>query len=189
MLNSIFTYKGFNLSDDSVLGNIVRACVRQIPRSINRISSWNVDQKALALPPFEPLCLASMRDLMRKILFLVALVTARRVNELQVLSNKAAWQDSDLVFILLIWVWLEQRWSPILLWETFNYGASPHWLDWRMKNVFCVLFGQSVHVCIGQTQLLALDSFSCQLETRRNPSKLLCHFLQETTGVPRPKLF
>lgn len=103
MLNSVFAYKGFNLSDDPVLSDISKACARLAPRTINRTPSWNVDVvlKALTLPPFEPLRLASMRDITKKTLFLVALATARRVSELQALSSNVATQDSDLILYYL----------------------------------------------------------------------------------------
>ena len=103
MLNSVFAYKGFNLTDDPVLRDIAKACARQVPRMINRTPSWNVDVvlKALTCPPFEPLRLASIRDLTKKTIFLVALATARRVSELQALSNKVVWQDSDLILSYL----------------------------------------------------------------------------------------
>ena len=46
--------------------------------------------KALTGPPFEPLDWASFRDLSRKMLFLVALAMAKRVDERSALSMVTA---------------------------------------------------------------------------------------------------
>ena len=47
-------------------------------------------------PPFEPISSYSLRDLTRKVLFLVALATARRVGELQVVSSSISYSGDDL---------------------------------------------------------------------------------------------
>ena len=49
----------------------------------------------LRSPVFEPLSNASLRDLTRKILFLVALATARRVGELQALSRIVSFSSTS----------------------------------------------------------------------------------------------
>lgn len=103
MLNGVFAFKGFNLSSDPVLQEVVKACSRQAHRTRSRAPSWNVDVvlKALTGPPFEPLRQASLRDLTRKTLFLVALATAKRVGELQALSKTTATQGEDLLLSYL----------------------------------------------------------------------------------------
>lgn len=103
MLNSVFRFKGFDLSSDPVLRDIISACCRQVPRPINRTPSWNLDVvlKALVRPPFEPIGQASIRHLTMKTLFLVALATARRVGELQACSFQIAVQGDDLILSYL----------------------------------------------------------------------------------------
>ena len=46
-------------------------------------------------PPFEPLLLCSLRDLTRKVLFLVSLATARHVRELQAVSSSMSFAGDD----------------------------------------------------------------------------------------------
>ena len=104
MLNGVFSLKGFDLSSDAVLREVIKTCSRQVPRPPPcRVPSWNVDVvlKALTGPPFEPLCQASFRDLSRKTLFLVALATAKRVGELNALSMVTATQGQDLILSYL----------------------------------------------------------------------------------------
>ncbi|XP_045101307.1 uncharacterized protein LOC123498206 [Portunus trituberculatus] len=90
MLNGVFALKGFDLSTDPVLREVIKTCSRQVQRPPCRAPSWNVDVvlKALTCPPFEPLHQASLRDLTKKTLFLVALATAKRVGELHALSQR-----------------------------------------------------------------------------------------------------
>lgn len=99
MLNSVFSVKGLNLADDSVLKEICRACNARPLRPRTRSPSWNIDVvlKALTRSPFEPLKQASIRDLTKKTLFLTALATAKRVGELQAVSYAFALQGTDII--------------------------------------------------------------------------------------------
>ncbi|KAK3892123.1 hypothetical protein Pcinc_004090 [Petrolisthes cinctipes] len=103
MLNGVFSFKGFDLSMDPVLREIIKTCSRQVRRTSCRAPAWNVDVvlKTLIRPPFEPFQQASCRDLTRKTLFLVALATAKRVGELQALSKITATQGEDLILSYL----------------------------------------------------------------------------------------
>ena len=103
MLNSVFSFRGFNLSTDPVLRDIIRACEKRVPRPVNRTPSWNLDVvlESLVRAPFEPLAHASMRALTMKTLFLVALATAKRVGELQALSDRVAIQGDDFILSFL----------------------------------------------------------------------------------------
>ena len=103
MLNGVFALKGFDLSTDPVLREIIKTCSRQVQRPPCRAPSWNVDVvlKSLTCPPFEPLHHASLRDLTKKTLFLVALATAKRVGELHALSQVTASRGHDLILSYL----------------------------------------------------------------------------------------
>ena len=103
MLNSVFSLKGFDLSQDLVLRNLISSIETQAPRRVVRPPSWNLDVvlRALTRPPFEPLTSASFRDLTKKSLFLVSLATAKRVSEVQALSRRIAFQGKDLLLSYL----------------------------------------------------------------------------------------
>lgn len=103
MLNSVFSLKGFDLSQDLVLTNLIKSIETQTPRKSVGPPSWNLDVvlRALSQPPFEPLRSASFRDLTKKSLFLVSLATAKRVSELQALSRRVASQGEDLLLSYL----------------------------------------------------------------------------------------
>ena len=103
MLNSVFSLKGLDLSQDLVLRALVSSFGSQAPRRIVRPPSWNLDVvlRALSRFPFEPLSSASLRVLTKKALFLVSLATAKRVSELQALSRHVASQGEDLLLSYL----------------------------------------------------------------------------------------
>ena len=102
-INSVFCLKGFNLSSDQVLREVINACGQQVHRNTTRVPPWNVDVVLhhLAGTPFEPLDQSSLRLLTQKTLFLVALVTAKRVEGLQALSAQIAFQGNDMVLSFL----------------------------------------------------------------------------------------
>ncbi|MPC69554.1 hypothetical protein E2C01_063782 [Portunus trituberculatus] len=103
MLNSVFALKGFDLSQDLVLRNLVRSVERQAPSQSVRPPSWNLDVvlRALSRPPFERMNSASFRNFIKKTLFLVSLATAKRVSKLQALSRRVASQGEDLILSYL----------------------------------------------------------------------------------------
>ena len=66
--------------------------------SFSRVPPWDLSRvlSFLSGAPFEPLSSCSLRDLSRKVLFVVALTTARRVGELQALSAVVSESGADL---------------------------------------------------------------------------------------------
>ena len=97
MLAGVFGFRGCDLSTDRVSSAIIRACCRQVRRTGPRLPAWNVDVvlRALIAPPYEPLDSADLRSATMKVLFLVALATAKRVGELQALSATVARRGDD----------------------------------------------------------------------------------------------
>ena len=59
--------------------------------------SWDLDVVLCYLnsPTFEPLSSASLRNVMKKVLFLVSLATAKRVGELQAVSRYVSFASSN----------------------------------------------------------------------------------------------
>ena len=104
MLNSVFHLKGFNLSTEQVLKEVIHYCGQQAHRNTARVPPWNVDVVLhhLVGTPFEPLDQSYLRLLSQKTLFLVALATAKRVGELQALSTQVAFQDNNVVLSYLL---------------------------------------------------------------------------------------
>ena len=71
MLNSMFRLQGFNLSQDQVLQDIIRACGRHVSRSGPKVVPWNVDVVLhyLLQAPFEPIAQSLFRHLTQKTVF------------------------------------------------------------------------------------------------------------------------
>ena len=99
MLSSVFKFCLLEISTSPILKDLVRSFEISAPRPVHRSPSWDLDKvlEYLSGPPFEPLADASFRNKTRKALFLVAMATAKRVGELQVLSFSVSRRGNDLV--------------------------------------------------------------------------------------------
>ena len=126
MLNSVFSLKGFNLTDDPVLRNLLKSFELQVPKRVVGPPPWNLDVvlKALSLAPFEPLRASSFRDLTKKTLFLVSLASAKRISELQALSFRFTQQGRDIILSYL----------PEFVAKTETSG-NPLPREFRVKNL------------------------------------------------------
>ena len=89
VINSVYMWSDMNLNVHPLITNSIKALERSKPRT-PRVPQWNLDVvlKYLNGSQFEPIHTASMRDLLKKTLFLLALATAKRVGELQALGRE-----------------------------------------------------------------------------------------------------
>ena len=78
--------------------------VLERPLSSSRVPSWDLLSvlRFLHGSPFEPLSSCSLRDLTRKVLFLVSLATARRVGELQAVSCAVSMSGEDMFLLYFL---------------------------------------------------------------------------------------
>ena len=103
MLASVFHSILPEISSSRFLKDLVRGVEnRAVKRQITP-PTWDLIKvlDSLRLPPYEPLEQASLRDLSKKTLFLLALATAKRVGELQALSNIIHRQGQHMVLSYL----------------------------------------------------------------------------------------
>ena len=98
MLSGVFRFVLPDLSSHFVLRDLLRSFRLEHPLSSSRVPPWDLSLVLSFLrgAPFEPISSCSLRDLTRKVLFLVALATARRVGELQALSAVVSSSGGDL---------------------------------------------------------------------------------------------
>ena len=98
MLSSVFRFVLPSLSSHAVLHDLLRSFQIERPLPSSRVPPWDLLQVLSFLwgPPFEPLSGCSLKDLSRKVLFLVALAIARRVGELQAVSASVSFSGSDI---------------------------------------------------------------------------------------------
>ena len=98
MLSSVFRFKLPELGEHRVLHDLLRSFAIERPRRPQVPPFWDLDivLRHLMSSDFEPLENASLRTLI-KTLFLVSLVTAKRVGELQALSKRLAATGDDLM--------------------------------------------------------------------------------------------
>ena len=96
MLSAVFRSVLPEISTSPLLHDLLRSFSVEAPvRSITP-PSWDLLKvlEYLKSPVFEPLHQASLRDLTRKMLFLTALASAKRVGELQALSKTVSFSSS-----------------------------------------------------------------------------------------------
>ena len=98
MLSAVFRFVLPDISSHPVLHDLLRSFRIERPLQSSRIPPWDL-LKVLTLlrgPPFEPLSSCSLRDLTRKVLFLVSLATDRWVGELQSVSSIVSYSGDDI---------------------------------------------------------------------------------------------
>ena len=98
MLSAVFRWKVPEIASSPVIRDLLRSFTVQRPVSGISPPCWDLTKVLGTLrgAPFEPLVEATFRDLTKKTLFLVSLVTARRVGELQALSAKVTRVGGDM---------------------------------------------------------------------------------------------
>ena len=107
MLSGVFRFILPELSSHFVLRDLLRSFRLERPQSSSRVPPWDLSLVISFLwgAPFEPPSSCSLRDLTRKVLFLVALATARRVGEFHTLSAVVSSSGGDLFLSYLLEFW------------------------------------------------------------------------------------
>ena len=97
MLATVFRFKLPNMSSDPILHDLVRSFRIKAPVWPLRPPAWDLSAvlQFLNLSVFEPLYRVYLRNLTKKVLFLVSLATANRVGELQAVSRTVSFVRSD----------------------------------------------------------------------------------------------
>ena len=97
MLSAVFQFQLPFLSSHPVLRDLLRSfCLESAERQL-RPPAWDLSLvlRFLNTSTFEPLSVAPLRALTQKVLFLLALATAKRVGELQALSSVVTFVHGD----------------------------------------------------------------------------------------------
>ena len=97
MLSAVFRFHLPDLSAHPVLRDLLRSFRVSAPSYPMRPPSWDLSKVLwfLISGAFEPLCDVPLRALSKKVFFLLALATAKRVGELQALSRIVSFVGDD----------------------------------------------------------------------------------------------
>ena len=98
MLSAVFRYTFPEISSSTVLKDLIRSFKVERPMVPSHAPPWDLAKVLgfLSSSAFEPLEQASLRELTKKVLFLVSLATAKRVGELQAVSKKVSFSGNDI---------------------------------------------------------------------------------------------
>ena len=98
MLSGVFCFVLPELSSHFFLHDLLRSFRLERPLPSSRVSPWDLLRVLdfLRGPLFEPLAPSSLRDLTRKVLFLLAIATECRVGELHAISRSVSSSGEDL---------------------------------------------------------------------------------------------
>ena len=97
VLSVVFRFHLPSLSSETVIRDLLRSFWLSSAERVLRPTAWDLSTvlTSLVSPAFEPLSQATFRALTLKILFLLALATAKRVGELQALSSIVTFVAGD----------------------------------------------------------------------------------------------
>ena len=89
-LNSVFALKGMDLADSQPISMLIRSFSKSVRPEELRSPAWDVTLvlQSLNRAPYEPLQTSDERFLAQKMLFLLALASAKRIGELHALSHR-----------------------------------------------------------------------------------------------------
>ena len=104
MLQTVLRHVNINVAQDQDISDIIRSFQIEDPVVNKEVVFWNLDVvlKYLCSEKFEPLVNASLIDLTKKTLFLVTLALAKRVSEVQALSNSVGFTSEGAVLSLIL---------------------------------------------------------------------------------------
>ena len=97
MLSAVFRFQLTEISSSSVIQDLLRSFKVEAPCRSVHPPSWDLEAVLCFLrsPVFEPISSCSLRDLTRRMLFLVALAMAKHVGEIQTLSRVVSFSSSS----------------------------------------------------------------------------------------------
>lgn len=98
MLASVFKHRSLDISNNSDISDLIKSFESSRTRRPGLVD-WNLDVVLswLSKANFEPLNSASLKDLTKKTLFLVALASAGRISELQAMSKEIGFTQDEAV--------------------------------------------------------------------------------------------
>ena len=103
MLAAVFSYNFKSVFESKILTDLIRAFAVEVPRRTCAKPSWDLDKvlSYLSSEKFLDMNKISFELLTKKVLFLVALAIAKRVAELQTLSNAVPSRRTSLVLFYI----------------------------------------------------------------------------------------
>ena len=139
-LNSVFALKGMDLADSRPVSMLIRSFLKSVRLEELRPPAWDVTLvlQSLTGAPYEPL---RMCFLVQKMLFLLALASAKRIGELHTLSHRVShsrdWGEVSFTFVAGFVAKTQDPSSSAPRFEGFTVPALPNARGNRNGRLLC----------------------------------------------------
>ena len=149
VLQSVLRHVDFDVSTNQDISDVIRSFIVERPIIKKESIAWNVDivLKYLCSERFEPLSSASLRDVTRKTMFLVALALAKRVSELQALSSDVGFSDQGATVSLSLGFRAKNDNKAKALPRSFLIKSLQQLVGQEEERKLCPV--RQVHICKG----------------------------------------
>ena len=154
-INSVLALKGTDLSDSRELAMLFRSFTKSCPTTDLLPPAWPVALvlNSLTAAPYEPIKEAEERFLAQKMLFLLALASAKRVGELHALSHRVShsvgWKEVSFSFVPGFVAKTQDQSSLDPRFESFTIPALPRSRDSPNGRLLCPV--RAVRQCLSRT--------------------------------------
>ncbi len=111
-LSRVLKYQGMDLTNDDEITMLFQSLDLKRPTTMSTVPKWDLAfvLRHLTGPPYEPLHLATLKDLTYKTVFLLGLASAKRIGELHALTNEISHTEN--------WTSMSIRFDPTFLAKT-----------------------------------------------------------------------
>ena len=144
-LNSVFAQKGLDLADSRPISMLIRSFSKSVRPEELRPPAWDVILvlQSLTPAPYEPLQTSDEYYLAKKMLFLLALASAKGTGELHALSHRIShsrdWGEVSFTFIAGFVAKTQDPYSSAPQFEGFTVPALPNASTNRNGRLLCLV--------------------------------------------------
>ncbi|XP_068221279.1 uncharacterized protein [Palaemon carinicauda] len=182
-LSSVVRHRGIDLTQDRDLKDLLKS-FETTKQTQLRLPAWNLDVvlKFLCSRKFEPISQATLREVTKKTLFLMALATAKGVGEIHAIEKQVGFNQDGAVCALRI-DFLSKNENPSKPWPgTFEVPNLTNMVGQEEERLLCPV--RALRAYLSRTKRLrgASSSLWCSVKDPQKPlsKNALSFFLRET---------
>lgn len=182
LLSTVFRHRGIDLSQDRDLRDLLKSF--ETTKQTLRPPSWNLDVvlKFLCSRKFEPISQATLRDVTKKTLFLLALATAKRVSEIHAIQKQVGFNRNGAICALRL-DFLAKNENPSKPWPgTFEVPNLTDLVGQEEERLLCPVRALKAYISRTKDVRGSSSSLWCSVKDPQKPlsKNALSFFLRET---------